>query len=104
TRLGELLLFRSGSGDLRGTDGSCAVEIAPVAGAEASRVGSGYQHVPASIPARGIGADPTGKLPASLAVGDRVMTRPRAGCGKSARPVRRAGSGNGLYRATPPLY
>jgi len=30
-------------------------------------------------------------------VGERVNPCPRAGCGKSARPVRRAGSGNGAW-------
>ena len=60
--------------------------------------------LPTSRPkrSRSEGSDPHGEVSRSR----RVLPCPRAGCGKTACPVRRAGSGNGAssYRVTPRLY
>ena len=64
-----------------------AQQAASMAVSEAQGAGQGARTLPRCIPAPGAGPDPAPGADAQLSVGERVSPCPKAGCGKSARPV-----------------
>jgi len=65
-----------------------AAPAAPVVACQASGAGIGRSEVYDCPPARGAGPGPLGGPDARPPVGESVRPSPRAGCGKTARPVR----------------
>ena len=59
----------------------------PVVAREAQGAGAGNGTLPRRVPVPGAGAGPAPRADAQLSVGESVSPCPKAGCGKTARPV-----------------
>jgi group II intron reverse transcriptase/maturase len=87
-RVGQLLPSRAGHPGLSDRGSARQLSAAPVVEQKASGGQQGNQTVPRSVPLQRAGTGPPHAADARPAVGEGMMARPRAGCGKSARPVR----------------
>src|SRR5260370_32491290 len=90
--VGQLLLLGQRQSRLSAGDGAHLLKASSVAGAEASGAANESFTLHVHISAPGSGAGMAARATASaFLVGELLSPRPRAGCGKSARPVRLAG-------------
>lgn len=92
---GQLLLFGSGQQGVSGSRRPCYPSAASVALQEAQGRQRRYLPVLGRAPVSRTGARSSADAHAEASVGEGMMSCPRAGCRKSARPVRRVGCGNG---------
>ena len=86
-RLVELLLSGTGKQSLPCSGPTCLPEATPVAVCEAKGAGPGNLTLPRRVPVSKSRAHKAGRADAQLLVGEGVIPCPKAGCGKSARPV-----------------
>jgi hypothetical protein len=87
-RLGQLLLPRSCQRSLSRRGRTCAQSAASMALQEAQDARTGQIPLSRCVPASNAGPDPAQQADGKLPVGRHMKSSPRAGCGKSARPVR----------------
>jgi hypothetical protein len=86
--VGQLLFPWASQQSLPSRGTPCSQDAAPVAVWQAPNLVAGDQEVLGGRTSRGIGLSPPHQTDQQFSVGDIVRLSPRAGCGRSARPVR----------------